>query len=489
MNVSKRLFSKVFLNYCAFAFSALFSLAMAPIIVRHLGAQNYGILTLALLIAGTTAFLDLIFGAATIRGLAVSLERSQEESTQVFWTGLLVQGSCGLLLLVLFYFLAPQSVLSSIGSGLPNLSPVALLFILNMLFGFTAIPLLATQRTDRYALLISSVACLTFGGHAVLASFGAGVPGLLLWSGCSVLAGTLLGLYFARNFFRSKPAVSVCSLKNLLHFSGYKGISSVSGYLLFQADRFLLAFFLPVVSLTFYTIPLSLAQKVLSLIPPLTLAIYPVLARQNRDFEGIYLKTSRYVLMGVAHLSIFLLFFRRTVLLLWMGPEIADQSSRVLQMLALAFMVASLSAVPTVALEARGRPDIPAFFSILSLCLTIGFAVFLVPLLGMFGLPLSLFLNAVLQVPFFIRRANAVFGISPARWWSEVVKRSAGGIVLVILVYLVPLRIENWWLLLLEFGVGSVVFLCASIFAGAIDPVEIRAAWNSLWKIPSKSTV
>jgi len=97
----------------------------------------------------------------------------------------------------------------------------------------------------------------------------------------------------------------------------------------------------------------------------------------------------------------------RPILNAWVGPAIAARSTDLLRVLAIAYAGMALTAIPSNAADALGRPDIAARYSLASLAINATLAVVLIPRYGIMGSGLAILGNVLIQSPWFVRAVTA----------------------------------------------------------------------------------
>src|SRR2546425_8810270 len=84
------------LNSLGQAVSLVVGLASLPLLVRGLGPQRFALLSLALLILGSTSLLDIGLGRATTKLLSEARHRGTEaDAGGTFWTSLALHAGFG----------------------------------------------------------------------------------------------------------------------------------------------------------------------------------------------------------------------------------------------------------------------------------------------------------------------------------------------------------------------------------------------------------
>jgi O-antigen/teichoic acid export membrane protein len=288
-----------------------------------------------------------------------------------------------------------------------------------------------------------------------------------------------------------RPRFDWATARQILSFSTLKFFSTLSGQVVFQLDRLLIASFLPLASVTHYAISLSLAQKIVAAIPNVTTAVFPAISQvrhRGDDLVGLYLRVVKLVAVIVLPVAVVLIVFANRILTLWMGSEVATHSSATLRALSLAFLVASYAAVPGVFVEAMGRPGVAAFFASISAVLNVALTLVLIPRMGIMGPAVALFINGLVTVPLFIARANrSVLRISNATVVRNGILKPLLAAVFLFLFYSVMSRFVSAPVGLgLVIVSGGILFLSLCVALGVIDRSERRMVMEFaaayLWK-------
>lgn len=414
-------FRNVTYNFLSQVWFFILPLATSPYIVRHLGVDAYGVLSLATAIVGYLAVLDLGMGTATIKYIADAYADNDLPSiSKIIGTSIVIYSGLGLLgtlailssaNLIVTHVLKIPANLTAITLTVLYLSSLG--FLINMpLAVFNSIPS-ALQRFDIVAKQSIVLGTVTTLGQVVLLAMGYSLKTLVGFNVVVSVIGIWIFVLIARRLLPPqtsfRPGYDPATAKRILQFSVLKFLSVISGQIVFQLDKLLIAVFLPLASVSYYVIPLGLAQRIISIIPNITTAVFPAVSQFRSDpdrLNDLYLRVSKGVLIVVLPLAMVLTVFARTILLLWMGADFAEQGTATLQYLAIAFLLASFAAVPGVFVEGLGRPGIPSLFAGISAVLNLGFALLLIPRVGIAGPALALILNSMITVPSFIDRVN-----------------------------------------------------------------------------------
>lgn len=366
-------------NLSGSAIPMVVALATVPLLIGALGVEGFGIVTLVGSLIGYFGVLDINLSAGSIKYLAEHhAADDRERFAETFWFGIMFYGCLGLLgafaiffaadvLVARFFEVSPamreQTILAFQLAGLG--------FALTQAQNYLLVVPQALQRYDR-----SAQSEAFFGILVNLASVGAAVAGFgvagVIIARVSVSALNILYLvWLIRGFDLAlaprwpRPDVRAA----LTSFSAYAYLSKIASTLHQHADKVIVGAIAGPVALTFYTVPVTLAGRILGLTYRLSSVIYPrasALAGAGRisELRPVYLGVTRYVTyINLAALGVIVLagdeFLRR-----WVGEEFVSQGYPVLVLMTLALLVDSLTNVPSLVNDALGHPRVTGRFAL-----------------------------------------------------------------------------------------------------------------------------
>jgi O-antigen/teichoic acid export membrane protein len=488
MHKGSPVFRNVAYNFLSQVWFLVLPLAASPYIVRHLGADAFGVLSLASAVIGYLAILDLGMGTATIKYIADHYaERDFQSISKVIGTSIVIYTGLGLVGTLIILGTANLIVTRLLHVPVNLVSATLFVFYLSSLGFLVNMPLTvfnaipnALQRFDILVKQNLVLGTATIAGQVILLAMGYSLKALVSLNVIISAIGILVFVMVSRRLLPGvafRPAFDVPTAKRVLHFSSMKVISIISGHVVFQLDKLLVAAFLPLASVTYYVVSLSLAQKMLTVIPNVTTAVFPAVSEFRADKErlnDLYLRVSKAVLLLVLPMAVALVVFAEKVLAYWMGPEFALHGATALRWMAMAFLLASFAAVPDVFAGALGRPGICAFFSGVGAVVNLSVAVLFIPKWGISGPALALLVSGGLSTPLFIHRVNrkvlAVRSLSLI-WTSYAKPFLAAGFLWLFFTLL-----ASWPKNLVQLGglvlVGSGLYVLFCLAIGAIDAVE-----------------
>lgn len=274
--------------------SGAMAMATLALVVRGLGPERYGQLSLGLALA---AAVTLVLFNPLNATLARFYGEAGQRPTLVRQLRRCLLGIG--LALVLLAFLAGQAGFQPFGPGI--LLAAAVMALAQGMFDFSGQYLAAAQNSRRYSFqfLGKALASLLLCALAVHAGYGAAAV-LAAMAGAFVLAAFLAG-----KVWRALPesGASPGAAGEWLRFGGPLLLTSLLGYLLLWGDRYLLEHLVPLAELGRYSALNDLAQQTLGLVfSGLCTAWYPrmVQAWGQKDAAEVQRLYERYAALGLA---------------------------------------------------------------------------------------------------------------------------------------------------------------------------------------------
>jgi O-antigen/teichoic acid export membrane protein/glycosyltransferase involved in cell wall biosynthesis len=372
----RRLIAKnSFLNLAGQILPMIVGLLTIPYIVRGLGNDEYGILSIAMMLLGYFNIFDLGLSRATIKFVAENLDSEEVHKVpELVWTSLsllVVLGCVGGAIAAVFVPLSVTHVFKMPASlaGEARIALFVLCASMPIMLGNNALRgvLEAAQRFDLVNLVKVPASVLFYLAAALAIPFGMHVAGIV-----SLLVGIRLVSTFAYFFlcFRVIPGLgshlrfSRASLGPLAIFGGWIMVTNVASPVFGYLERFMIASLLSVGALTFYSTPYELVSKILIFPMAIVPSLFPYFsyhgARKSNEVSEITSRTLKYLLLVFTPAVAVFGFFARDIMQLWLGPQFAAQSTVVLQVITVVFCFNGLAFVPFTSVQALGRPDLKA---------------------------------------------------------------------------------------------------------------------------------
>lgn len=360
------------------------ALVAVPFLLHRIGQERLGVLSLIWVVVGYFSFLDMGLGRAVTVAVAFSRAgggsgRAHELRVLSTVSSLLVGVGIAISLLLglgivnwgePFHLSSPQlsqEVAQALLWMLPSL-PLLLLSstLRGHLEGVGAFRALNLLRIPTGALLILGP-CITaiYSPDLSWACISIGVVRLVQVVALLGLVAKALELNFGAFLTSLMRSHSNASLRPLLSFGGWVTLSNIVGPVIVYVDRFVISALLSAGAVALYAVPFDVVSRLPILIAALCSVLLPELARMSHSVasnqrEG---QALRRLVRRSSGFSAGLMAVVVTVawmltpwaLRAWMGPEFAEQSAQVTQILLLAFGVNALAQIPFTALQACGR--------------------------------------------------------------------------------------------------------------------------------------
>ena len=362
-------------NLLGYGIPLLFAIVLIPFLIKGLGEERFGILSLAWVIIGYFSFFDFGIGKALTKIIAEKLGQNKtEEIPRYFWTA--------------FYLML---AISFIGA-------VVLLFFISTIVNktFTISESMQKETLDTFYILTFSIPIVTTT---------AGIRGLLeayqkfgiintirTFLGVTSFLIPLLCLYFTTSLFlivvflivvriivwflylsqcfkmnnelKSNFGFHSNLIKPIFRLSGWMTVSNITVPLIVYMDRFLIGALVSAVAIAYYTTPYEVVSKLLVIPGAITGVLFPTFSANyasNPEFiKKIVLRAIKYIFVILFPLVFVIIGFSNEGLTLWLGKNFADESSLILQFLAAGVLFNSIAYIPFTFLEGIGRPDITA---------------------------------------------------------------------------------------------------------------------------------
>jgi len=366
-------------NLTGSALPAIAALATVPLLIHALGIEGYGIVTLIGSVIGYFAVLDINLTSGSIKYLAEHhANHDRERFAETFWFGIFFYGLLGLFGAAAIYFSAPwliehffkvspdlnESTVTALQIG-------ALGFALSQTQSYLIVVPQALQRYDRSAQSEAFFGIFVNVASVVAAMLGGGIAGVIATRVAISACNVLYLIWMIRSFDLGMafvwPRQEVRS--SLTSFSAYAYLSKLASTFHQHGDKLIIGALAGPVAVTFFTVPSTLASRILGLTYRLSSVIYPrasaLAATQRMDeLRAVYLGATRHITyINLVALGVIVLagdeFLRR-----WVGEEFVAQGYPVLVLITLGLLADSLTNIPSMVNDALGHPRVSGRFAL-----------------------------------------------------------------------------------------------------------------------------
>jgi len=423
----KHLLNNTAINFLGLGIPYLVGFIAIPFIVRGLGPDRFGLLSILWIIIGYFGFVDLGLGRATTKYVAEFLGKDEKDRVPAYvsstvWMQLVlgVLGT-GILLVVAPWLVErvlkiPPAYWGEARSSLRIIAfslPVVLLSS-----SFRGI-LESAQRFD----LVNAVkvpGSILFYLIPLLGIFlGFRLPGivlLLVLSRVLTLAAWMAMAFKVLPGLRGFVSLNWGVVRSLLTFGGWVSLSSALYAVTNSLDRLLIGSLLGTKDVTYYSTPLEAVNR-LGIIPgSISLTLFPAFssldgASEDRRVRALYAKAVKFTFLSVGLLSVFVVFYSEPFLRLWLGTDFAARSAWTFRILAVGFLISSLAGIPYNFLQGIGRADLATKLQLVELGIFLALAWPLIRAWGIEGAALAMVLKSGLVTVLYFSRVSRLRGI------------------------------------------------------------------------------
>ncbi|NQW95260.1 MAG: flippase [Polaromonas sp.] len=345
-----------------------------PPLIHGLGLERFGVLTLVWMVIGYFSLFDLGIGRALTQLVAERLGAGEEQGIPALvWTAMLLMLGFGLAGATAVAALSPLLVQSAL--KIPDWLQDDVLSAFYVLAA--AIPLVvstagfigvlaARQRFDLVNKLRIPMGLYTFLAPLVILYFSTS----LFYIALALAVGRMV--FFAMHLIAClkvmpnlrRLEIDLSAVRPLFRFGAWMTVSNVVGPLMVYLDRFVIGTLISMAAVAYYVTPYEVVTK-LWIVPSAIVAVlfpafssaYVAAPERAAAFFG---RGTRYVILIMFPITLFIVLFARQGLSIWLGPVFAGESVAVLQWLAVGVFINSVSQVPFSLVQGVGRADITA---------------------------------------------------------------------------------------------------------------------------------
>lgn len=449
----KRLLARnTFFNFIGQAAPAIVLLLTVPMIIRGLGNDRFGILTLAWTVLGYFSLFDLGLGRALTALVAAQIGSNRKTAIPAsVWTSLAIMGALGLMGAIVVAAVSPVLVRHAL--KIPTvLQPESLTSFYLLAFSIPVVlstaalrgVLEAHQRFDLVNMARVPLGIFMYASPLLVLPFSRS----LVWvTGILVLGRMAAWVIHFRLCLRVLPefwirrTVTRTLARQLLHLGCWMTVSNIVSPLMVYLDRFLIGAFVSITAVAYYTTPYEAVTKLWIVSGAFIGVLFPAFSAAytaNRAKAAqLFDQGFNYVFMAMLPLSLILVLFAREGLSFWLNPEFADHSARIMQWLAAGIFINSLAQVPFAFLQGSGRPDITAKLHLVQLPFYLTAAWILIHKIGIEGAAIAWVGRIIVDTVLSFAAAYRIFPESAAFRKSQTAL-IVGGSSLFILAALIP---------------------------------------------------
>ncbi len=403
--------TNIFINFFAQGYLFLISFFTLPAILRYLGKEQFGFLALAAALLNYTTTFDFGFGAALTQRVARLRSQNRQEQLKItIQTGFLTYTLLAAAIII-FLDLFAQPILH-----LFNLSPqlfgqaqkIMPLIALNIGLYFPTIFAASIFQAEnhfwRYNLRTFIIGTANTLGIFFLASHHFPLITIFQLQTIALLITLAFDFWLLRSYL-AYPHFSRRHFLQLGRFAIFKFLSNTAGQINNQFPKFFLASFVNVASVSYFSVPFSLVQKLEVLLSQVYIVIFPQIShlhgkRHYRSIGKLFLK-GEFITALLMSLATFIGFIWGPWLLNWWlkDPPFVAQIIPVFNILLVTYLVRSLTAIPVAVLEGLGNTKTPALLAWLNTAIVLSVGPFLIKALQVQGAAILILVYTLVSAP------------------------------------------------------------------------------------------
>lgn len=462
------------INFLGMSIPLVAAFFSVPLIIDGLGTDRFGILTLVWLTIGYFGLFDMGLGRAMTKLLAEKIGADKNQDIPaLIWTTLSLLFFFGLVggavMIALSYWLVydilniPRALQSETLSAFLLLS-VSIPFVVSAA-GLTG-ALQALQKFDLLNAVQIPFGLLTFVAPLMVLLFSKSLfPQVMLLVFIRVtswLAFLLLCLYVLPSI-REKFTFSRNHLKSLVRFSSWMTITNIIGPLMVYFDRFLIGAALPIVAVAYYATPYELVTKLLIIPGAITGVLFPAFAASfesdRRRTAFLFERGIKYVFLVLFPVVLLIVILGYEMLDIWLGSEFAQNSTRVMQWLAVGVFINCIAQVSFNLIQGIGRPDITAKLHLAELPVYLLIVWWMLKYYGIEGVAVAWLVRVAIDTVALFWVVRSLLTDS-----AEIILRISGALIAAIIILLLAMQIGSLMNKILFLSIVSIIFPMASWF-------------------------
>jgi O-antigen/teichoic acid export membrane protein len=401
MNLISRFFSNTFAkdtlwNLLGNVFPIIVGLWSIPFLLKSIGFELFGILTIIWSIIGYFSLFDLGLGRAITYLIAMNRDKNILHHYKTFSESLGMSVLFGFVGTIILIFFSEKLAYCWLGiSAINQCSVFNTLLLTAIAIPLTTMTSILKGTLEGFELFrILNIVKILFG----ISNFV--VPAVVVYFCGSNIILIVLGLVLTRFVFliihfiilRNCTPIRKIYIKlhvnsQLLKIGSGMTVSTIIGPMMVLGDRFLMSYVLGVDKVAFYSIPFDLVVKLIVIPASFSSMLYPKISAINNGLiiGGLYKKSRLIISLIMTPICLFVYFFSFQILNLWLGSNVANSSYMILSCLSIGVLFNSISQVPFTFLHSIGKVWDTAFIHIFEIAIYTVLLLFSLHYYGIIG--------------------------------------------------------------------------------------------------------
>lgn len=404
-----------------------------PHLITVLGVERFGFLTLIWVVVGYLSIFDLGLGQALTKLVAEKIGHGEHDKIPaLFWTAMWLMCGLGVAGLLISEMLIPYLIdnMFNLQSGLKQEAQSALsIAALSLPFVIVSTGsrgvLEACQRFDLVNWVRIPLGIFNFAAPLLVASYLSNdlavITAVLVFARFIFLCGTMWLCFKINPALWPLQKIQSALLKPLFSFGGWMTLTNLMGPMMVYLDRFVIGALISMSAVAYYVTPYEAITKLWIIPGALVGALFSAFAANlaqhvERTVKQFY-KAMDGIFLLMLPITMLMITYAHEGLTFWLGYDFAIHAVSVFQILAIGVFINSFGRIPSVFIQAAGRPDIPACLFLLELPIYLFSMWYMLGRWGVEGVAIIWVARIVLDnLVLFIACAHIVPLLKPAMW-------------------------------------------------------------------------
>ncbi|EHP0083488.1 O147 family O-antigen flippase [Escherichia coli] len=358
-------------NISGYIIPSLIAIPALGILSRILGAEQFGLFTLAIALVGYASIFDAGLTRAVIREVSI-YKNVHKELRAIISTSTVILTILGLIggsvlflssnVIVKLLNINANHLVESV-KAIYIISATIPLYLLNQVW----LGIFEGMEKFRKVNLIKSINNSFVAGLPVIFCFFHGgllsaIYGLVM---ARVLSLIVTFIFSRKLIISSGLSVKIVTVKRLIGFGSWITVSNIISPIMTYMDRFILSHIVGADKVSFYTAPSEGIQRLTILPSALSRAIFPRLSSELQSVKQTKILSYFIMVIGILPIVILIIILSDFIMSAWMGPTYHGTPGIVLKILAIGFFFNCIAQIPFVSVQASGRSKITAIIHLL----------------------------------------------------------------------------------------------------------------------------
>ena len=276
------------INLLGFAAPLLVALFSIPLLIKYLGTERFGILTLAWVVISYLSMLDLGLGRALTKLISEKIGTGEEfEIPSIIWSGLSLVLSMGVMVAILAGFASPfivRKIMQIPEYLIAETVPTFILLSCSVPIVVASVSLRgvleAHQRFDIVNAVRIPIGVYTFLAPLIILPFSRSIFHVVILLVVGRFIGCTIQLFYCLKIVKSlkdRVRIQRTNIIELIRFGSWMTVTNIIAPLLFYFDRFFISALISVTAVTYYATPSEIVTKLLIVTGALLGVLFPAL--------------------------------------------------------------------------------------------------------------------------------------------------------------------------------------------------------------------